>query len=242
MARRRRLACGALAGGAALLLAAGIARADLIQDTPFIVDMQGTGLGAVSTVLTLQSPANTTTEAGSVSRQADPANPGQGIEVREGDFLPGTSQTQLQTFASADISSAADLRVVFNAAEPAGSDITLENLVLSIFSPAGDTLFSSGVFSPLPLDPTQPGIGNAGFVFRLDGTQAAAAQAVYAPDNYIGLLAALSDATGGPETFFIFDINGDGLPPGQVPEPGTAMLAGLALLGLGAALRARRRS
>jgi hypothetical protein len=160
------------------------------------------------------------------------------MEVIQGDTQ---NQTQLQTFSSAGISSAADLRLVFNASEPGGNSINLDNLVLSIFSPAGDTLFTSGAFSSRTLNPTQPGVGNSGFVFRLDAGQAAQAQAAFAPGNFIGLLAALSDATGGLETFFVADIDNDDIfPPGQVPEPSAALLAGLVLLGLGTALRLRR--
>jgi hypothetical protein len=197
-------------------------------------DFDGTGLGAVNTVLTLLSPGSSSDEIGAVRRL-----PGDDGDVITGDALTGASQTQTLSLASLGINSASDLRVVFNAVEPGNADangITLNDLRLSIFSPDGTELFNSGsLTAPIDFAETFTGVGNAGFVFALDAAQATAAQALAFGadfgDNLVGLYANLSDATGGPETFFV----------ASIPEPQTyaLMLAGLGVVGFMAARRRR---
>jgi hypothetical protein len=203
-------------------------------------DFDGTGLGAVDTILTLQSPANSTVEAGSVGRAVGDAS-----DIITGDAMTGASQTQTLSFADVGVASATDIRVVFNALEPgnAANSITLEDLVLTIFSPTGTALFSSGAFTPIDFADTFTGTGNSGFVFALDAVQAAAAQAAaFTGDfgaNLFGLSASLSNATGGFETFFVASADGTVTPP--IPEPQTyaLMLAGLGAVGF-MAMRRRR--
>jgi hypothetical protein len=197
-------------------------------------DFDGTGLGAVNTVLTLLSPGSSSDEIGAVRRL-----PGDDGDVITGDALTGASQTQTLSLAALGINSASDLRVVFNAVEPGNADangITLNDLRLSIFSPDGTELFNSGsLTAPIDFAETFTGVGNAGFVFALDAAQATAAQALAFGadfgDNLVGLYANLSDATGGPETFFV----------ASIPEPQTyaLMLAGLGVVGFMAARRRR---
>jgi hypothetical protein len=221
----------ALAAAALVTLAAAPAHAMLVLVAP--QDFDGTGLGAVDTVLTLTSPANSSFESGSVGRSADGSS-----DVIEGDALTGASQTLTRSVDSLGITSASDLRVVFNAVEPGNEGaqgITLNDLVLSIFSPTGQVLFSSGsLASAIDFSDTFTGTGNSGFVFALDAAQAAAAQAAAFGAgfgaNLIGLSASLSNATGGPETFFVASAGGVTAP---IPEPQTyaLMLAGLGALG-----------
>jgi hypothetical protein len=136
---------------------------------------------------------------------------------------------------SLGVTNAADLRVVFNASEPGNGDssINLDNLVLTIYSPTGTPLFTSGAFTGVAFPSTNPGIGNAGFVFGLDAQQAGAAQAAAftganSGSNLVGLSASASNATGGMETFFVASA-----PTAAVPEPESyaLMLSGLGLLG-----------
>lgn len=197
-------------------------------------DFTGTGLGAVNTILTLQSPGSSTTESGSVGRATGNPN-----DVRTGNFQSGASQTQTRTISSLGVTSAADLRVVFNALEPGIStgngSILLSDLQLNIFSSTGALLFNSGAFTPINFADTFTGAGNSGFLFQLDATQAAQAQAaafgVGFGSNLIGLAATALNATGGFETFFVAS-GGAVSTPQKIPEPGSLALACLALFGL----------
>jgi hypothetical protein len=81
-------------------------------------------------------------------------------------------------------------------------------------------------------------VGNSGFVFSLDTAQAAAATAAGAfgsLNNRIGLSASASNATGGPETFFVTSssVAGGGGAGGAVPEPATYVLIGAGLVAFG---------
>jgi hypothetical protein len=221
---------------AAALGFASSANASLIQvgaDT-----FQGVGLGSVNTILTMTSPGATSTETASVGLNAS------GVQVITGDAQTGASQTQVRSLSTLGVTSAANLRVVFNASEPGGDSINLNNLVLNIFSPTGTVLFTSGAFSPVAFPSSNPGVGNAGFVFALDGTQAAAAQtAAFGAGfgtNLVGLSASASNATGGLETFFVAQAPGQ--PPTAIPEPETyaMLLSGLGLLGFIATRRRRK--
>ena len=165
-------------------------------------DFPGTGLGAVNTILTIQSPGATTSERGCVGRSSIFGCPGETLSTTAngdliggplgGNELTGASQTLTRTIGSLGIDQAANLRVVFNAQEPgnaADNSITLNQLVLAIYSSAGVGLFTSlsgGPFTPHTFTDTQTGAGNSGFVYRLDAVEAAAAQAFFPPE--IGLV------------------------------------------------------
>jgi hypothetical protein len=169
---------------------------------------------------------------------------GSATDVISGDAKTGASQTQTRSIEELGITSATDIRVVFNALEPGNgaNSVSLDDLVLTIFSPTGTELFSTGAFTPIDFADTFTGAGNSGFVFALDAAQAAAAQAAaFAGDfgaNLFGLSASVSDATGGFETFFV--ANAGGVTP-PIPEPQTyaLMLAGLGAVGF-MAFRRRR--
>jgi hypothetical protein len=216
---------------AALRFGAGAAHAQLVLVSP--EDFGGTGLGSVNTVLTITSPANSTFESGAV-----------GIDATGAQFVTGDTQAQTmaRTLGSLGVTSAADLRVVFNASEPAGGAITLDDLVLNIYSANGSVLFTSAAFTPVSFASTSTGTGNSGFVFGLTSSDAASAQNLAFGSgfegNYVGLSAAASDATGGLETFYV--ANTANVTP--VPEPGTyaMLLAGLGVMGFVARRSARK--
>ena len=219
-------------------------------------DLSGSGLGAVNTVLTFTSPGNSTIEAGCV------APSGSGTTTSGCGFPDSQVQAQFGTpsLAAAGIGAASDLRVVFNASEPGSApDISLNNLVLTLYS--GANTFSaalspaSGIFFPT----TQPGVGNSGFVFALSspglcaviaggcpaGTdlgEAVAAQTFI--DNNggagnvrlgLGALAGSANgwtgsATGGLETFFVGSVATVGGPRSGGGTAGTVPEPGAMLL------------
>lgn len=185
------------------------------------VDLNGTGLGAVNTILTLQSDP---TETGSVGLDTT------GTQVITGDAKTGASQTLVRSLSELGAVSAEDLRIVFNANEPAGNSIELIDLVLTIYSPSGSLLFQSGVFSPISFDSTESGTGNSGFLFGLDNTDVTFAQSsAFSGDfglNLVGLSATLGMSAGGPETFF-----GVAAVP-AIPEPATSAMLAMGMLGM----------
>jgi hypothetical protein len=231
----------AIAAAAVAALGAAPAHAMLVQVGP--QDFQGTGLGSVFTLLTLQSPGSTSFEQGSVSRTV-----GSSTDLLSGDAMGGASQSLTRTIGEVGIASAADLRIVFNASEPgaaADQGITLNDLRLTIFSPTGQVLFNSGsISSTINFADTFTGAGNSGFVFALDAQQAAAAQAAGFSGSFganrIGLFASLSNATGGVETFYVASAGNPVTAPIPEPETYALMLAGLGVVGFVASRRRRR--
>ncbi len=189
------------------------------------IDVNGSGLGHVNTILTIQSPRNTTTETGSVAWNG-------ATDVTTGNTLAINKTLLLGSLGSFS----SGLQIVFNPSEPGNDNngITLNNLVATIYSPTGAALWNSGVFSPKTFTSAGVGTGNSGFVFALDSTQAAASQSFWDGANRLGLLASASDATGGIETFYAR------ASVTAVPEPATNLmfLSGLGLMGF----VARRRS
>lgn len=205
---------------AAAILAASLlalpASASLILSTPDQTD--GTGLGAVNTVLTVQTESgNVTTESGCVSwngmsNVTGPAACPPGI-------VGGDEQEQTQTRAIGELSldSAFNLRIVFNYNEDNNDNVTLEDLVLTIYSADGTPLFESGPFDPRTFDEPFSGTGNAGFVYRLDAEQAAEANQYFDDgDNRIGLAASITGAEGGLETFFVANATAIAAPSADV--------------------------
>jgi hypothetical protein len=201
-----------LLAAAVMLGGASAARADLTLVEP--QDFQGTGLGAVNTVLTLQSPGSTSTETGSVFWNGT-------TDVTSGDAKTGASQSLTRSFADLGVTSADSLRVVFNALEPGSAEsISLRNLTLNVFDSTGAVVFSASTPTSYSFADTFTGAGNSGFVFALNSTEAAELQAVFAPSLRVGLTATAADATGGFETFYV--ANGTTVTP--VPEPSTLAL------------------
>jgi hypothetical protein len=122
-----------------------------------------------------------------------------------------------------------NLRIIFNPSEPQNASarsISLDNLALTLWNPAnGLILDAKNLPSALFFPDTDPGVGNAGFGFKLDSAEAAVENGILAafPNLFIGLAANASEATGGLETFSV------GV---SVPEPGSYALIAAGLVGL----------
>jgi len=225
------------------------ARADLILVSPNIVTVGGTGLGAVNTVLTFQSQGSSSNEAGCVSFNGSGDVIGTSVSGGActgagGDVKTGSSQTQTRTLAEAGITSGSNFALFFNAAEPAGNSITLNTLVASFYNAAGTLLHSATFAGPQTFGVTATGTGNTGYLFALNSAEAATIQGFIntlgAGSIRVGVSASASDATGGNETFFIF--NSGATQVSATPEPSTIALMATGLFGLVGVARRRRRS
>lgn len=207
-----------------------------------LTPISGAGLGSEPTILTIQS--NGVTETGCVSfnnllgatMTAGGACTGSSADVKTG--ASQTSTAPLSAIGSGTVN-ANTFSVIFNADQPAGGPVTLTGLTVAFYSPTGTLLFESGPVSctaaglvGCSFPTTVNGIGGAGYQFKLDAAQAAAATAAGAfanMNNIVGLSASISAAAGGPETFFLAQVG----PSGSVPEPASMLLMGAGLVGLG---------
>jgi hypothetical protein len=129
------------------------------------------------------------------------------------------------------------LVVILNANQSGGGAITVNQLVLTIYDPAGAVKFTAAFNGgPLNISATDTGQGSLGFGFRLSGTVgdneiAAANPFITCPTcggNLIGLSVILSNANGANETLSALFLT---------PEPTTLLMF---LSGLGAVLLVRR--
>jgi hypothetical protein len=208
------------------------------------IPSSGNGLGAVNSVVTFQ---NTGTEVGAVGLTTGGAF-ATGATVAFG--IGAVTTTDEQTGAGNNVYTASSLGItptgsntfantilIFNGNEggnAADQPISLTNLSLNLFNTTNGSLLGSFSTSAAFNSAAFPGVGNAGFGFQLDATQAAQANSLLAlnPNLTIGAAARATGANAGLETISISRINttqpGN---PSSVPEPGaTISLIGLGLL------------
>ena len=233
-----------LALAAVATLGVGTARADLVLVGT--VTVGGTGLGTVNTVLTLTSQGASSNEQGCVGRGAATdfigSTPvGNCVAGPAPDVQTGASQTQTRSLAEAGITTGTNFALLLNAVEPGGNSITLNGLTVTFYSPTGTVLHTATYFgTPHDFPTTQTGTGNTGEMFVLTPGEAATVQgfitAVGAGNVRVGISTALTNATGGPETYFIFNSGAATV----TPEPSTVVLMATGLVGLVGFVRRRR--
>jgi hypothetical protein len=224
-----------------ILLATASAHASLILLSP--VPISGAGLGNMNTVLTLQSPAASTTEAGCVLAGGTAGVGTQcaafGAGFTGGTVLSGAGQIGSPTLGTVGILDAANLRIILNATEPSGDAITVNQLALNLFSGGSVLGTTHTLASAVTIPNTITGVGQAGFAFGLNAAEVTAVNAQLAALTpaqraavQITLAAQLSDATGGPESFSVANVTSS--PPiggAEIPEPATMGLVGSVLIG-----------
>ena len=221
------------------ILGLGTASASLILQSP--VQISGTGLGTVPTILTIQ---NDPSEIGCVgfAGTGSTYNASGVCTGSNSDVKTGASQTLLEPLSAASIISASNFALVFNANQPAAGPITLTGLQAAFYSPTGTFLYETSGLSCAGLasspgctfPSTFNGTGNSGFVFILDSAQQAAATTagVFAnPANLIGVSFSASNSSGGPETVFLASTS---TTTSSIPEPGALLIvaSGFALVGV----------
>jgi len=190
------------------------------------VDQQGTGLGHVAMVLTIQKHG---VESGCVSwnGSADVTGPGAPAcpsGIAGGNEKKGASQTLTRKLAELGNPTAETLRVVFNPNEPGSNrHLRVEALALRVLAPSGTVLLEVSLDAPVNVEATDSGTGSAGWAFGLVNP-AAAAGAFANGENRVGLAATVSDADGGFETFYLAKTEGEGGGTGGGGTPGSADL------------------
>src|SRR6476620_2341703 len=158
----------AAAAVATAMAAASPASASLILAGP--VDLQGQGLGATTTALTLQGQnGQSTTESGGITAGG----------VATGDAKQGAGQFEVFTLAQLGITNASQLGIVLNLSEnPNDATATVNSLSLNVFTSGGTSITSFTTAQPYNVTQVSNGLGGSGIVFRLDQAQAASLQTI----------------------------------------------------------------
>ena len=197
---------------------------------PTQIDITGTGFGSFPRLLTVHSTANQSTESGCVGLVNNQAVIGPGgcystVNVGDDEPPPRTisgPKYDILSLSSLGINTIADLpslRIVFDATNPAGGSINMNNLTVKFFDTTGalvEIAQTSHDFSN-----TIAGNGDTGFAFNISSLP------TFDPSLRIALEATFTGAHGGPESFFAYNASQ------PIPEPGTIVLMGAGLVAVG---------
>ncbi len=184
------------------------------------VDLQGQGLGATTTALTLQGQGQATTETGGITVGG----------AATGDAKKGAGQFEVFTLAQLGVTSASQLGIVLNLNEnPNDATATVNSLSLNVFTSGGAPITSFSTAKSYDVTQVANGLGGSGIVFRLDGAQAAGLQTILNtnPGALFTLDASLSNISSGPDAFQVGAITA------AVPEASTWAMMVLGFLGVG---------
>jgi hypothetical protein len=213
-------------------------------NAPRILTVQGSGTEsgcvAVGPGGTLVGGASACIDSGSVHDSNGVTNTG-GSEVNP---LSDNQKFGVPTISSLGWNNASDIGLLFNATEPGGDSINIQDITLKFYN--GTTLLAA-IDGQQALASTDPGNGVAGFTFVVDPAgQTYLNNTIFSQAGFgnfqIALESTLSDAAGGPESWLAFNLGG-GVPVtfGGVPEPATWAMMILGLGMTGAVMRRRQR-
>lgn len=254
------------AGAAACLAFPQAASADIIYDSSILIT--GQGFGNNPRLLTEQETGNgdnvesacvAAGAGGSISFGAGACIDdsrvfeGNGFSNFGGDEVQPMDDNQkfgIPTLAEMGFQDASDIGLLFNATEPGGNGVTIEDVTLKFYGDDGTLL--AAIDGSHTFDDTNPGNGVAGFTFVIDEEQQAFLNSTIFglpdfSDIRIALESTISGAQGGPESWLAVNLNRSstgststgGTP---VPAPAGLGLFALAAAGLVASRGKRKRS
>ncbi|MDT4967855.1 MAG: motif [Acidobacteriota bacterium] len=200
---------------------------------PSTLHPDGVGL---RTVLSLQSPGSTSTESGGIKFT------GSGDQTFGNATRGGTNNTVSLADLGITQNNTA-VQIGFNINEPGSgpgsTPVTVTSLILRAYDSNGNVVFTANMIDgPHTLGLLGNGQGTADYLFSLDAAAAARLAAVYNPNLRLGLEATITNAQGGPESFYL----GLGKASTPVPEPATMFLLGTGLAGVAARMRKKRKA
>jgi hypothetical protein len=214
-------------------LTASSAYADgIVFQGPDTLHPDGVGL---RTVLSLQSPGSSSTESGGIRYTSSG-------DQTFGNATRGGTNNTVSLGELGVTSSTTAIRIGFNINEPSGgpgsTPVIVQSLILTAYDTNGNAVFTASLIDgPHSLAKIGNGQGTADYIFGLDSAAAARLAAVYNSNLRLGLEATITNAEGGPESFYLK--MGAAAP---IPEPATMFLLGTGLAGVAARIRKRRKT
>ena len=161
---------------------------------------------------------------------------GNGFTNTAGDEVNPQADNQkygIPTLGEMGFQDASDIGLLFNATEPSGDGVNIEDVTLKFYGDDGSLL--AAIDGSHEFDDTNPGNGVAGFTFVVDQAQQDYLNSTIFglpdfSDIRIALESTISDAQGGPESWLAVNLGRSSTGGTPVPAP-----AGLGLFALAAA-------